>query len=206
LTRRRTLGLLLLLLLPAPSVLAQQPSLAVRVEGGRATVTIGPVLGDATLEEAARAGLPIRLRVRVELWRSAFFDQLVMQEHWGAVVLFDPLADRFSVGSPGSGAARGVADWGEARSLLERTYGIASTPSTPGRYYYTTVLEVETLSLSDLEELQRWLRGELQPAVSGEGSLPVAVGTGLRRLFVRLLRLPARRYEARSPVFAAQAG
>ena len=74
-------------------------------------------------------------------------------------------------------------------------------PRTPGRYYYTATLELETLSLSDLEELERWLQGELQPAVTGDRSIPGAVGQGAKRLMIRLLGLPARRLEGRSGKF-----
>jgi hypothetical protein len=70
-----------------------------------------------------------------------------------------------------------------------------------GRYYYTAVLQIETLSLSDLDELERWLQGELGPAVSGRRSLSDAVGEGAKRLLIRLLGLPTRRVEARSDRF-----
>ncbi|HEX7050775.1 MAG TPA: hypothetical protein VF188_11275, partial [Longimicrobiales bacterium] len=74
-------------------------------------------------------------------------------------------------------------------------------PVRSGRYYYTATLELETLSLSDLEELERWLEGELEPAVSGEGSVPGALGQGMKRLLIRVLGLPARTFEARSEMF-----
>ena len=41
-----------------------------------------------------------------------------------------------------------------------------------------------------LEELERWLQGELQPAVSGQRSVPAALGQGAKRLMLRLLDLP----------------
>jgi hypothetical protein len=187
----------------AGPVQAQAPPLAVTAEAGYGVVHIGPVLDDRSLEDAARAGLPIRLRLRVELWRSGFFDRLVGSENWTGVVLFDPLAERFTVRAPDSEAMLVATNWPSARLLMERALPAAIRPREAGRHYFTASLEVETLSLTDLEELQRWLRGELQPAVSGEGSVPAAVGTGLRRLLVRLLRLPVRRYEARSPIFSS---
>ncbi|HUE76862.1 MAG TPA: hypothetical protein VMM83_02895, partial [Longimicrobiales bacterium] len=58
-----------------------------------------------------------------------------------------------------------------------------------------------TLSLSDLDELGRWLGGELEPAVRGAGSVSRAVGTGVKRLLIRVLDLPARRVVARSVRF-----
>jgi hypothetical protein len=74
-------------------------------------------------------------------------------------------------------------------------------PRRSGRFYYLATLEVETLSLSDLEELRRWIRGEVQPAVEGRAPAGRAVERGLRRVFVRLLGLPTRRFETRSEIF-----
>jgi hypothetical protein len=58
---------------------------------------------------------------------------------------------------------------------------------------------VETLSLDELDELRRWLRGEARPAEAGRP--PRGVERGVRRIFVRLLGLPSRRYEARTAIF-----
>ena len=74
-------------------------------------------------------------------------------------------------------------------------------PTRPGRYYYLGKVEVETLSLSDLEELQRWLRGDLAPAVAGDEEIGSAVGRGVGRVFVRILGLHARRFKVRTPKF-----
>jgi hypothetical protein len=89
-------------------------------------------------------------------------------------------------------------------SALRRTHApglLSSGPTRAGRYYYLAHLEIETLSLSDLEELERWLQGELGPAVGGGRSLTGAVGEGAKRLLIRLLGLPTRRVEARSDRF-----
>jgi hypothetical protein len=67
-------------------------------------------------------------------------------------------------------------------------------------------VEMETLSLSDLEELQRWLQGDLAPAVVGEERVGSALARGVRRLLVRMLGLPAKRFQLRSPVFEVGAG
>jgi hypothetical protein len=55
--------------------------------------------------------------------------------------------------------------------------------------------------MSDLDELERWLQGQLQPAVSGQRAVPAAIGQGARRLLLRLLDLPHRRVDARSARF-----
>ena len=76
-----------------------------------------------------------------------------------------------------------------------------SLPKKGQRGYYNLLLDVETLSLSDLDEVQRWLRGELKPAVSGKRNPGTALGRGVRTLVVRLLGGEKRHYEARTGTF-----
>jgi hypothetical protein len=191
---------------PAGGVLLQQgPLLSIRVnanDGHRPVVTVGPVLNSAQLETAARSGLPVRVRVRVELWRDRFFDQLVDSTSWSTVIVYEPLGDQFFARSlPAGGGASRFSSFTAARSAVEGVYPLPVRPHDAGRYYYTATLQVETLSLSDLVELERWLQGELGPAVAGQRSVPAAVGQGAKRLMLRLLDLPQRRVDARSDRF-----
>ena len=55
-----------------------------------------------------------------------------------------------------------------------------------------------TLDNTDLAEMQRWLRGEAQPAVRGKRNPGTALTNGLRTLTTRLLGGEARHYDARS--------
>ena len=89
----------------------------------------------------------------------------------------------------------------EARRTLHLTLDIPIIPSEEGRYYYEADVEMETLSLSDFEELQRWLQGELAPAVARDEDVQGAMARGVRRFLVRMLGLPARRFQVRSPTF-----
>lgn len=186
------------------SPLAAQSSLGLTVESEsrRGVLHVRDVLADAELKDAIRSGLPLRLRFRVELWRDATFDDLISSEQWTAVLTFDPLSELYILRTRAeAGRARAFTDFATARAAVETSYTVALRPQRRGRYYYTGSVEIETLSLSDLEELERWLKGELQPAVSGDRSIPGAIGQGARRLFIRVLSLPERRIEARSERF-----
>jgi hypothetical protein len=184
----------------------QNSALAVRADPAynhRAMLRVGRVLEDAALEDATRSGLPIRVKVRVELWRDGLFDDLVATENWTAVILFEPLEKQYIV-RPQAGNARRFTTYRAARAAVEGEYPLGIKPSRRGRYYYLATLEIETLSLTDLEELERWLQGELGPAVSGERSLTGAVSEAAKRLLIRLLGLPTRRIEAKSDRFEVQ--
>jgi hypothetical protein len=75
--------------------------------------------------------------------------------------------------------------------------------SQGGRYYYNVFLDITTLDVSDLDELQRWLRGEFQPAVHGKTNPASALKNGIGTLLSRLLGGERRHYEQRSETFTA---
>ncbi len=191
-----------------PFGLPQEPPLAVtplEAEGHRPAVRVGPVLDDAALEDAVRSGLPLRLRFRVELWRDRWIDALAGSETWIAVLLYDPLEEvyllRIQDANP---VTRRFRTYAQASAAAEAVYRPSLVPSGRGRYYYRASLRIESLSLSDLDELRNWLRGDLAPAVGGDASVPRAIEDGMKRALIRLLGLPARIYEARSRIFPAR--
>jgi hypothetical protein len=198
------LGLLVLaaaLAAPPMPAAGQAAPLTVSVRGVEPRVSVGQVLLDPALEESLRSGLPLRMRFRTELWRDRFFDSLIGEVTWSVVIAFEPLEGVYLVGRPETDSLESHTSFARARASVERTYSPAVRPRGPGRYYYLATLEIETLSLSDLEELGRWLSGELAPAVGEQGSVAGAVGTGLRRFLIRVLDLPARRYQDRTERF-----
>lgn len=201
--RSAVLALAALALAAAAPASAPAQSVSLEVGNGAPRLRVVDVLDDDALEEAVRSGLPLRMRFRLELWRDGFFDALIAEAEWAAVVAFEPLEGQFLAGLLDRDGLGRFPSWAGARTAVERAYPVAMPTPTAGRYYYLGVLEIETLSLSDLDELERWLRGELEPAVQGRRSVGGAVGTGLKRLLIRMLGLPARRFQARSDSFRA---
>jgi hypothetical protein len=190
-------------LAPPPAHAQNQRPLTVSYDVGagyRPVIAVGPILADDELREAALSGLPLRVRIRVELWKDRFFDALVDTAGVVNVLLYEPIGEQFVLRTQ-EGAARRFPSFAAARQAIETQYSPRIQPREPGRFYYTVSLQVESLSVSDLEELERWLQGELQPAVRGERSVPGALGQGAKRLMLRLLDLPARRHDARTGRF-----
>jgi hypothetical protein len=196
-------GGLMLLLVGAPPLTGQAPSFAVHVrplaEGGGAALAAGDLLRDRALLGAVESGLPLRFHLRLELWERGFFDRLRGEEERRFVLVQDPIDRdfRLDLGT----AERRYPTLGHAQRALEMEMRPSLQPRRSGRYYYLASLEIETLSLSDLDELRRWLRGDLRPAVEGRAPPARAVERGLRRVLVRVIGLPTRRYEARSENF-----
>ena len=203
--RIRAACLIFAIAFAAPLYGQRPPALALTHDlaaGHRGILRLGDVLSDHELENAVRSGLPIRLRFRAELWRDEFIDDEIGAEEWSIVLTFDPLSELYIVRARSTpGSAKVYTNYAAARTAVEVAYALTLRPSREGRYYYTGSVDVETLSLSDLDELERWLKGELQPAVTGDRSIPGALGQGARRLFMRVLSLPERRFEARSDRF-----
>ncbi|MFC1575145.1 DUF4390 domain-containing protein [Gemmatimonadota bacterium] len=181
--------------------------LSILPETGAAVLEIGDIISAPSLLGAVEQGLPLRIRVLVQLWRDGIFDNQESWHEWRASMVYDPLTRRYQVqGLAEQSGLEEVNTLEEARGILERTLDVPLRPGRVGRYYYMAEVEMETLSLSDLEELQRWLQGELGPVVSGETDVEGALGRGFRRLLVRMLNLPADRFTARSPSFEAGGG
>jgi hypothetical protein len=178
--------------------------LGVEVATGAAELQLGGVLGDERFRDALAEGLPIRIRVVTELWRDGFLDSQLSRVEWRATVLQDPLDGSFRLAASGGGAAReqvlgSVAEIGRA---LEAAFTPPPPPVRPGRHYYLATLEVETLSLSDLEELRRWLRGDLAAGIQeGRRGVEGALARGVGRFMQRALGLPALRVRLQSPPF-----
>ena len=60
---------------------------------------------------------------------------------------------------------------------LQLPYKVALSTKGAGTYYYLCRLEVSTLNDTDLREVEQWLKGEVTPAVSGQGGSDERDGT-----------------------------
>ncbi|MGH7522540.1 MAG: hypothetical protein ACREMI_14790 [Gemmatimonadales bacterium] len=181
---------------------AQSPTLTVTLQSNIPRVRSTGLLSDGKFVGLMRSGFPLRLHYRLELWRvrASWFDQFVREVMWDAVARNDPLADDFVLIRQGGNVSR-FATPEELSAALDIPYVVTLRPSgsSGGRYYFVARLEVTTLNDTDLEELSRWLSGDVGPVVSGEGNFGEALARGAQRVLVRLAGLPRQRLEARSP-------
>lgn len=218
----RAAGLLLALIVGAgPAALAQEVRERAPPVSPRLTVTLArdseaqlrpPVvraehlLEDGVFDGALRNGFSVRFHFRLELWRkAALFDHLQGEVEWDAVVRLDPLSGEFELIRTGGEVSQFTAMEGVTRALA-RAFAVEMLPPAQGeesRYYYVATLDIASLSQSDLAEVERWLRGDVGPAISSKGGLSGALAVGARRLLIRLSGLPHRRLESRTPPFTA---
>ena len=86
-----------------------------------------------------------------------------------------------------------------ARAASELPYLPAlPTPRRGQKGYVLVQAELQTLEVSDLDEVERWLRGEARPAARGQRNPAGALTKGVRTLASRILGGEVRRLEARS--------
>jgi hypothetical protein len=201
-------GLLLFpLLVGAAPAAAQAPALTITLQSDIARIQTTALLADGKFLALMRSGFPLRLHYRLELWRSRgkWFDQPVSELAWDAVAHHDPLADEFVLTRTDGRVRRYSAPDGLERAL-EIPYRVALAPKGAGKFYFLSRLEVTTLNDSDLDELTRWLKGDVSPAVSGsgQGNVGSALARGAQRIIVRIAGLPRVALEARSPEFTRE--
>jgi len=210
--------LVALLAFAAPAASHAQAGNSVRLEvrltpdsatrGQRAPVIRSDnLLGDGRWLSTLRSGLPVRLHYRIEVWRSrnGWLDQLTRQVYWDVVVRHEPLLDQYTMLTIfGSRVQeRRYATLDALTAALAFAYQINVSPNVTGNYYYTATLEISTLSDSDLDELERFLEGDLEAARGQEG-LGDALGRGATRFLLRLAGLPSLRLEVRTQRFTVR--
>jgi hypothetical protein len=217
----RLLALLALPALGAPlSAQAQNPRLSIALPGpppkdsAADPPAVGPavagpdVIANGQIRDLLRSGFPARLRFHLELWRKgALFDELVGSSDWQIVARYDPLTKRYRAARILDNFVTVLGDFDQPQQLdsaIARPYIVPLPPKNRrDRYYYTGTLDVEMISLGDLDEVERWLRGELSPAVRGQRNPGGVIGRGLRGAFLKLIGAEQRHYEARTKVFRA---
>jgi len=153
-----------------------------------------------------KSGFPVRLHYRMELWRgrSGWFDASDKTVEWDVVVQHEPLLDQYTVTRITGHQRREnrYATFAALSASLGSAYRVLTlTPTDPGAYYYSASLDVTTLSDSDLDELERFFRGDVSPAAGGKEDVGSAVGRGAKRLVLKLAGLPSLKLEEKSGRF-----
>ena len=184
------------LVLPPKAQLATEPP---------AVQTIG-VLSAGRTAELIRNGFPARLHYKLERWAAGtFVNDVKATSEWEFIIQYDPLAKAYKLIRATSQKAVVLGQYADLKDVdakLAEPYEPAISLPKPGeKSYYVLSLNVAAMSLGDLDEVQRWLRGELRPAVQGHRNPGTAVSSGLRTLVVRILGGERIVYQASTGVF-----
>ncbi|WP_396215843.1 hypothetical protein [Gemmatimonas sp.] len=199
-------ALLLLVSSSAVAVAQSSPEIDIRVtaQSFPPLVAVRNVLEERQFDELLRNGFPARLHIRAEIWTvGRYFDDVRGRAEWDVIVQYNVVEKSYEV-------ARVVGDrvmslgsylrFADARAASELAYLPAlPTPKRGQKGYVLVQAELQTLEVTDLDEVERWLRGEARPAVKGKRSPASALTRGVRTLASRILGGEVRQLEARSP-------
>jgi hypothetical protein len=191
---------------------AQKPQLQIVLPDRSELATEPPsvrsvsLLSDEAMRNLLVNGFPARLHYRMERWASGgWFDDIKAASEWDVVVKYDALGKQYHVFRAVANRALELGSYptlADAEEMVNTAFRAPISPAKRGqRSYYNLVLNIETLSLTEVDEVEQWLRGEVKPAVRGKKNPGTAVSRGVRTLMVRLLGGERRRYEARSGTF-----
>jgi hypothetical protein len=199
--------------LPLARAVAQGPahvevSIVNAVSGQRGAPMVRSVriFADNEIREMMHSGFPARLHYRLELWSAeGFFDNLKRQVEWDVIVRYNPLKRRYSAIRIEGDRITALGSFDNLdpveKILSQSTQPPFAAPDGHDKYYYNLVLDVQMLSVTDLDEVERWLKGDLGPAAHGEKNPATAIGQGAKTLITKLLGGHEKHYEARSKMF-----
>jgi len=210
--RIAALGFALALSRGAPLAAQRRPALDItlpaQVTAEGPVVTARDMLSGARIRDPLAAGFPARFHFTVELWsQGALFDRLERRAEYDVIVRHIALEDVYEVTRREEDRPQSLGKF-KLVDDAERQVGIPvrvaiTAPRSTRKMYYQVALAVQILSLSDVDELDRWLKGELRPAISGDRNPGTVVTRGLKAFAARLLGGETREYERRTAVFEA---
>jgi hypothetical protein len=204
----RRLAFALLLLVSGSAVASAQgrPEVDIRVSPAAfpPLVAVRNVLVEREFDNLLRSGFPARLHVRAEIWTiGRWFDDIRGRVEWDVIVQYNVLERTYEVARVVGERVMPLGSYvrfADARAASELPYMPGLPAPRRGQKGYVLVqAELQTLEVSDLDEVERWLRGEARPAVRGQRSPASALTRGARTLASRILGGQVRRLEARSP-------
>ncbi len=190
----------------------QRPVLEIALPEASQLTTAGPVvqarnmLSQAKVREMLAASFPLRLHFKVELWsEGTVLNHIERTAEYDVVVRYSVMDKQYEVVQLVNDRPLPLGKYArieDAEGAVARRTRVAITAiPVRRRQYYLATLEVKMLSLSDLDEVERWLRGDLQPGLTGQANPGTVITRGLRTVAAKLLGSETREYEASSPSF-----
>ena len=165
------------------------------------------MLAGDRIQKLLLAGFPARFHFRVELWSEGrfFLSHLENAAEWDVWARYLPTERMYEVLQVQDNQPLSLGKFlvlADAERAIGRPYAapLSANPSSRRQYYQATLV-VEVLSERDLDELSRWLQGDVEPGIRGEANPASIVSRGIRTLASRLLGGERLEYEVTGPKF-----
>jgi hypothetical protein len=195
-----------------PLAAQRRPTLEVELPPAALLAVEGPVvrasamLSGVRIREPLAAGFPARFHFTVELWsEGGLFNDPERRAEYDVIVRHIALENVYEVTRIENDRPLSLGKFtsvDDAESAVGRpARALITPPRSTRRLYYQVTLTAQILNASDLDELDRWLKGELRPAISGDRNPGTALTRSLRAFAARLLGGESREYETKTPAF-----
>ena len=210
---RRVVAAVALSAAAAVSASAQaRPSLSIELPPDSLLTRRGPLLRATSMlageriRELMAAGFPARFHYRVELWSEGrFWASFETAAEFDVLARYLPAEKLYEVIHVERDHAQSLGRFANAADA-ERAIGraipapMAARRSSRAQYYQAT-LTVQALSEKDLDEVAQWLRGDVEPGLTGSANPTSVIARGVRTLAASLLGGEKLEYVATSPHF-----
>jgi hypothetical protein len=151
------------------------------------SVTVGNVLANSKTRELLRNGFTTGIHFRLEAWREGpVTNDLNGRVDWDVLVGYDPTSKLYNVVRRMGNFTEnfgGFESVTSAEAQFDGPFHVPLRPTRAGRYYYYLVVEIQSLSESDLDASLQWLRGSSGPVKSNPiTAIRSGIGTFLSRV------------------------
>lgn len=202
------------LLLTGGNVLHAQraPTLEIRLPPADQLTRVGPLviatdmLSSPRARDPLAAGFPARFHFMVTLWSEGTFgNQIERRAEYDVLVTYSAMEKKYQVVQDVNDRLLSLGKF----DRVEDAEGAIARPtrvpirafSSRKRFYYRVTLDVQILGASDLDEVNGWLKGELEPAIHGDRNPGTALTRTIRYLTSRVLGGDSREFEAATAAF-----
>jgi hypothetical protein len=192
--------------LPKPELRMELPADSLLTRRGPLVSATNMLLREK-IQKHLLAGFPARFHFRVELWseRGWFTDRLESAIEYDVFARYLPLERKYDVILVENDNALSLGKYdvvADADRAVGRPFAVPIVAARiNATQYYLTTLIVESLSEKDLDEVERWLKGDVEPGITGQAHPASIISRGVRTLASRLLGGEKTEYEMASPKF-----
>jgi hypothetical protein len=196
----------------APLAAQGTPELRIELPPSSQLAQVGPIviardmLSSERTREPLAAGFPARFHFLVTLWsEDALANSVVRRAEYTVLVDYIAMEKKYQVLQVVNDRPLSLGKFDrveDAEGAIARPTRVPITAiSSRRKLYYRVTLDVEILQLSDFDEVNRWLKGEVAPAIHGDRDPGTALARSVRRLLARVLGGETREFEAKTPPF-----
>jgi hypothetical protein len=185
------------------------------IEYDENTITARLLISDSLPEDLTgyiKKGVPVSFEYEIDIWesRAGWLDRHIVKEMVVHKLRYDTWEKDYEIITlrPEITVENHLDEYREVSDLVKSSGRLEmGMDDTTGRYYMTGKLIIKTMSLSNLKEVESWLKGEISGAKKPEiKDAPDKFGEFLFNTALKITGLKNISEEARTPFFTIENG